>query len=108
MAAVIVLLAASISYVKLSPGKYDDFAKCLSDKGIIMAGTDWCHFCQEQKGLFGKSFKFINYKNCDIEKEWCSSNSVKNYPAWIFPDGTRQIGVQKLTALSQASGCGIK
>ena len=92
-----------------SPGKYDNFAKCLTEKGFVMAGTDWCSSCQNQKRLFGKSFKYIDYKNCDFNKEWCSSNEIKNYPTWILPDKSKIIGTQQLDSLSQASsGCNLK
>ena len=65
--------------------KYDNFAKCLAQKGIIMAGTDWCHFCKQQKEMFGTSFQYINYKNCD-----------KKYA-----------GVQTLENLAKLSGCSL-
>lgn len=106
-----ILLIASIYFFywrSQLPGKYDNFAKCLTEKGFIMAGTDWCHFCKEQKGMFGKSFKFVDYRNCDINKAWCDSNNVERYPNWILPDGTKRRGVQKLSMLSQLSGCNLK
>ena len=46
-----------------SPGKYDDFAKCLSDNGVVVYGAmDWCEYTQGQKAMFGKSFKYLNAK----------------------------------------------
>jgi hypothetical protein len=98
-----------IYYSATSPGKYDGFAKCLTEKGFITAGTDWCSSCQDQKKLFGKSFKYINYKNCDFNKEWCSSSGIKSYPTWILPDKSEITGTQQLYSLSQASsGCNLK
>lgn len=100
---------ALVSYVWFSPGKYDEFAKCLTEKGFVMAGTDWCNYCKKQKALFGKSFTFVNYKNCDLNKAWCDSNGVDSYPTWILPDGTKRTGLQELYLLSQlSSGCGLK
>lgn len=89
------------------PGKYDDFANCLTEQGFIMAGTDWCHFCKEQKKMFGKSFEFVNYRNCDLNREWCESNDVDSYPTWILPNGTNRLGVQNLPTLNQLSGCDL-
>jgi hypothetical protein len=86
-----------------SPGKYDNFAKCLTAEGFIMAGTEWCSNCQDQKGLFGKSFKYINYKNCGTNEEWCSANGINRYPTWILPDGTKRQGNQELSSLQQTS-----
>jgi hypothetical protein len=90
------------------PGKYDDFAKCLKEEGFVMAGTDWCTFCKEQKSLFGKSFQFVDYKNCDVQKSFCDSNGVKGYPTWVTPDGTKGGGVKQLLELSQLSGCSLE
>jgi hypothetical protein len=68
-----------------------------------MAGTEWCSNCQDQKGLFGKSFKYINYKNCGTNEEWCSANGINRYPTWILPDGTKRQGNQELSSLQQTS-----
>jgi hypothetical protein len=89
------------------PGTYDEFAQCLTEKGFIMAGTDWCSNCKIQKGLFGKSFEFIDYNNCDIEKQWCDQKGVDRYPTWILPDGSFRSGTQELQTLSQLSGCDL-
>ena len=108
MVAILVVFALGfwIYHSVTSPGKYDDFAKCLTEEGFVMAGTDWCSNCQKQKNLFGKSFKLIDYKNCDIDKEWCSDNGVNRYPTWVLPDGSKRVGIQQLPSLSQASlGC---
>ena len=86
-----------------SPGKYDVFAECLTAEGFIMAGTDRCSNCQKQKNLFGKSFKLIDYKNCDVDKEWCSANGISRYPTWKLPDGNKRQGTQELYSLQQAS-----
>ena len=53
------------NYIKL-----DDFAKCLTQKSVVMYGAYWCPHCQAQKKLFGSSFKYVNYVECtkDIKK----------------------------------------
>jgi glutaredoxin len=89
---------------KSLPGKYDNFAKCLNEKGAIMYGTDWCSYCKNQKNLFGRSFEFVNYVNCDYEKDECQDQGVKGYPTWkinekIYP------GVQSIGRLSSLTGC---
>jgi hypothetical protein len=96
-------IAFWIYHSATSPGKYDEFAECLTAEGFIMAGTDWCSNCQKQKNLFGKSFKLIDYKNCDVDKEWCSTNGVDRYPTWILPNGNKRPGAQELYSLQQAS-----
>ncbi|MDI6798708.1 MAG: hypothetical protein QMD12_01785 [Candidatus Aenigmarchaeota archaeon] len=85
-------------------GNYDNFAKCLTEKGIILAGTDWCHYCKKQKEMFGSSFQYINYKNCDNDN-WCRNAGVTGYPTWVFPNGQKYAGVQSLERLAELSGC---
>jgi hypothetical protein len=87
-----------------APSTYDNFASCLSEKGIIMAGTDWCHYCKSQKQMFGTSFRLINYKSCDTDS-WCNEVGINGYPTWVFPNGQQYAGVQTLERLSELSGC---
>ncbi len=37
----------------------DDFAKCLSEKGVTMYGAAWCSHCQNTKKTFGQSFQYV-------------------------------------------------
>ena len=112
-----VILAVVIGIVFLSylvymegakPGNYDDFANCLTEEGFVLAGTDWCSYCQKQKDLFGNSFKYLNFKNCDLEKQWCNSNGAKSYPTWIDASGKTYVGVKSLEQLSLLSGCSVE
>lgn len=106
----VVLISAAYLYIWQSqlPGIYDDFAQCLNENDFIMAGTDWCSTCITQKSLFGKSFEFVNYKNCDTDKDWCDSNGISRYPTWVLPDGGKRSGVMELQTLSQLSGCALQ
>ena len=83
---------------------YDDFAKCLTEKGIAMGGSPMCSHCNAQKELFGNSFQYIEYHICDID-EWCLENSITGYPTWVFSDGGILLGKQSLQTLSDKSGC---
>jgi len=104
-------IVAIISYLVYleggKPGDYDAFASCLTESGVVMAGTDWCHVCQDQKEMFGNSFKLIDFKNCDLEKQWCNERNVTGYPTWFAPDGTDYRGKQSFETLSQISGCDL-
>ena len=95
---VLVLLAFGISAIL--PGKYDSFAKCLTDKGAIMYGAiEWCHYTQDQAGMFGKSFKYAPYKDYrDAEI------TIKKTPTWLI-DGMAYENVQSLERLSSLTGC---
>ena len=90
----------------LTPGEYDEFAKCISEKNAVMYGTDWCSYCQKQKSMFGKSFDYVNYVNCDYNKEECISNRVEGYPTWKINNKTYS-GVQPLEHLSTLTECDL-
>ena len=85
------------------PGKYDTFAKALTEEGVKMYGTEWCSHCKNQKELFGNSFQYINYIDCDEESYLCQSAGVKGFPTWEI-DGQLYPGEQSLEDLSLYSG----
>jgi glutaredoxin len=89
------------------PGKYDDFANCLTDNGVIIYGTDWCPHCQSQKSLFGNSFKNIAYVNCDNNPQACTNAGVQGYPTWNIK-GENYPGEQSLETLAQLSECSLE
>jgi glutaredoxin len=88
-----------------SAGNLDEFAQCLSQKGVVMYGLESCSHCQNQKKLFGSSFQYVNYIECRAEPGRCLENEIQQVPAWVFPDGKKLEGEQSLEKLSQASGC---
>ncbi|HLC47432.1 MAG TPA: hypothetical protein VJI75_06950 [Candidatus Nanoarchaeia archaeon] len=89
------------------PSRYDDFAKCLTEKGAVMYGTEWCPHCKTQKELFGDSFKYVNYVDCDKNSGECIAKGIEGYPTWIIGGG-KYPGVQQFTTLKQLSGCEIE
>jgi len=106
------VVVAGLAYVVFRPhaspyatATLDDFAKCLSQKGAKMYGTDSCEWCQRQKADFGSSWQFINYVNCISDPQKCVSQNIQKTPTWIFGDGTKIESYQTLEQLSQQSGC---
>lgn len=93
----------SITGNAVIPGQYDDFAKYLSGQGVKMYGTEWCSHCKNQKELFGPSFRYVNYIDCDKKREECSSAGVQGYPTWKI-NGQNYPGEQSLERLAQLSG----
>ena len=57
----------TIAVVKNSfgDGKYDGFAKCLTEKGFKEYGAYWCPHCARQKELFGDDISNVNYFECE-------------------------------------------
>ncbi len=104
---IIILGIALLSYNSFfAAGKYDKLAKCLTEKGVVMYGTDWCPHCQNQKKQFGNSFQYVNFKNCDFNKVLCDANNVTGYPTWISK-GKRLEGEQSFEALASMAGCEV-
>jgi len=90
----------SVSYFS-TPGPYDDFAKCLTDRGAVMYGAiKWCQYTQGQAAMFGKSFKYIDYRD-ESELE-----GIKTRPTWVI-NGKWHEKVQSFQTLGAATGCEI-
>ncbi len=108
--AFIILLAVAAAAYLLYPrepaaGEYDSLAKCITAKGISMAGTETCPHCKEQKKTLGTSFEYIDYHNCDVEPNWCNSKKVMYYPSWILANGKVVSGTQSIEQLKELTGC---
>lgn len=92
-------------------GEYDAFAQCLTDKGVTMYGAWWCPHCQNQKKLFGSSFKKVHSIECaqtgnsNAQTQECRDANVNGYPTWVFADGSRTEGEISLDALSKKTDC---
>jgi len=93
--AIFLILGSWIVFSIVSPGKYDEFAKCLTEKGVVMYGEDWCQYTNAQKNMFGNSFKYINYQ--------IKTDLVKR-PTWVI-DGEKYATVQSFQRLSALTGC---
>lgn len=99
-----------INYITANVGIYDDFAQCLTDSGTKMYGAYWCPHCDTQKKMFGSSFDFAPYVECDArgnnaDPAACQAAGIEGYPTWIFPDGERRSGETPLRTLAALSGC---
>lgn len=108
--AAVVLIVLVVTIVLTTGKDYDAFAACLADEGFVMAGTEWCSFCQEQKSKFKGSFEDViipagAYKDCDREMQWCQEKGIASYPMWVTPDDNLISGVQSLPMLARISGC---
>jgi polyferredoxin len=104
---IILLLLGFFVYSKAtSPGPYDSFAKCLSEKAVVY-GNDGCPYTAAQLAWFGKSSKYLNYVRCSLNKQLCAEKSIKITPTWEI-NGKLYPGVQSLEKISSLSGCEIE
>ena len=102
----IAIFVIGISYYSYSayskPGYYDDFAKCLTEKGAVMYGAlGWCKYTQAQKAMFGKSFDYVNYH------EFTELQGIKKTPTWVI-GGKWYENTQSFERLSELTGCKIQ
>jgi hypothetical protein len=88
---------------------YDALAKCISHSSTTFYGAFWCPHCAAQKTKFGTGAAFLPYVECslpnDVENATCTAAGVKNYPTWVFADGSRSVGVQTPAQLAAKTGC---
>lgn len=87
-----------------STNNYPDLAKCLTEKGAKMYGTEWCPHCKNQKEMFGDAFMYVDYIDCELYQDKCLEADVRSYPTWII-NGEKQIGEQSLYRLSSLTEC---
>ncbi len=91
-------------------GNMDSFAKCLAAKKATMYGSFLCPHCDDQKNLFGSSFRNVPYIECSVRGSrqmtfLCTVAQIRYTPTWIFDDGERRVGLQSLKSLSEKTGC---
>ena len=108
--AVVIVGIFSLSLKEKAPGKYDEFAKCLTEKNTKMWGAYWCPHCTNQKKEFGDSWEFVTYTECSLpggsgQTEECNEAGIDGYPIWEFEDGERMSGEVPFETLAEKSGC---
>ena len=106
IALIIIFSVLTINSYAKKPGKYDDFAKCLTEKGAVIYGNDFCSYTRNQMGFFGKSKKYLSYVKCIDNKELCDSKGVEVTPTWEI-NGEMYPQVQTFEKLTLLSGCEI-
>lgn len=92
------------------PGKLDEFAQCLKDKGAVFYGAFWCPHCQNQKAMFGTSQKLLPYIECSTpdgngQLAVCQEKKITGYPTWEFADGSKESGEVSLEKLAEKTNC---
>lgn len=110
---VLIVIIGAVTFITIEskkPGKYDEFAQCLSDKGAKFYGAFWCPHCQNQKAMFGKAAKKLPYVECSspdgqTQLPICKDAGVQGYPMWSFADGTTIEGEVKLDVLAEKTAC---
>lgn len=98
-------IATVYSYTQKA-GEYDGFATCLTEKGVVVYGNDFCSYTGKQLNYFGKSDKYLNYVKCADEEKLCNEKDIMVTPTWEI-NGETYEGVQTFEKLSGLTGCEI-
>ena len=109
--AAVILIIAVFFFMRdkeVEAGKYDEFAKCITDAGAIFYGSFQCVHCTTQKKLFGSSIQYVNYVECGPlggpQTLTCQQAGINSYPIWDI-NGARYSGVQQLERLAELTKC---
>lgn len=91
---------------------YDDFAKCLTEKGATMYGSYQCSHCLELKEDLGSSFQYVNYVECGPLtgpiNPVCTKENIEGFPTWKFKDGSTIAGYKQgetFKQFAEKTGC---
>ena len=106
------------SSFKSTSNKYDAFATCLKEKGVVFYGAFWCAHCNATKEFFGFSQKLLPYVECSTpdggaQTQECIDKKITGYPTWVFADGSRLNGeitvqnIQNLQTLADKTSCSL-
>ena len=111
IAVIVILVLAIIFFTRnreVEAGRYDDFAKCITDAGAVFYGSFQCIHCTTQKEMFGSSMHYVNYVECGPlrgpQTLICQQAGVNSYPMWDI-NGARYSGVQQLARLAELTKC---
>ena len=105
---IIVMLVFAVKTLnpEQSSEELDAFAQCLGDSELTMYGTSWCSHCKSQKAAFGDSFQYVNYVDCDKDRDICTAEGIRGYPTWKI-NGQSYSGEQSLSKLGELAGCSL-
>ena len=109
-AAVIIIIAVFFftRNSEVEAGKYDDFAKCITENGAIFYGSFQCVHCTTQKNMFGNSMRYVKYVECGPlggpQTLACQQAGITGYPSWIIGN-IKYEGVQQFNKLAELTGC---
>ena len=79
-------------------------AQCLSEKGAILYGADWCPHTVRQKEAFGDGFVYINYVECTKNETLCVEAEIEHSPTWIINE-IKIWGFYELDTLAKVASC---
>src|SRR3989344_839224 len=112
VAIIIILVFALKSGKSYNSADIDAFAKCITDRGAVMYGTFWCPHCAKVKKMFGESFRYVKYVECDPRGDneqslLCIEKGIENYATFEFNNDANSwlLGEPSFEELAAKTGC---
>jgi len=110
LAGIVLLFFVPLFYFNLPQRDLSEFAKCLRTNGVKMFGTNHCLYCNQQKRIFGNSFQYMRFIDCEVEQDECTQWNIESYPTFIQVDTKgkelkRESGLMSIEDLQEFSGC---
>jgi hypothetical protein len=96
-----VIIIAIFTLRKDFPETDAGISKCIGENSILYSRLG-CHFCEEQKKVFGDNYQYLTVVDCFFETDKCAD--ITSTPTWII-NGKSYIGVQKFDKLKELTGC---
>lgn len=98
---------SSLTGYSIGAARFDNFAKCLTDKNALLYTSDLgCEGCTQQRVIFRNSYQYLTVINCRTEMEKCNDLEIKYGPVWII-NGVRYFGVYGVPRLAEITGCDV-
>jgi hypothetical protein len=107
----VVLAFSVLAYAALAEDATpDNFARCLTKKGVTLYGAYWDPLTQAQLKTFGPAAEHLSYVECSaaltpIQTLDCDVAGITGYPTWRFKDGSVLMGNVSLKSLSRKAAC---
>jgi glutaredoxin len=86
---------------------YDYFAKCLTEKDVVMYSAGACPYCKIQKKIFRDSFKYLSVIDCSHNLDLCIEKGIEYLPSWSI-DNIVYPGEKTIEDLKNMTGCKIE
>jgi uncharacterized membrane protein len=78
-------------------------ARYLTDTGAVMYGSPTCHYCIQQKELFGDAWQYVTEVDCSVQPQQCIAKGIQATPTWEI-NGEFYLGLTPLEELARLSG----
>lgn len=81
---------------KGSQEQWEEFAKCITEKGWAMYSSFTCSACRAQQELFGQASVYLKIIECNphapnTQVEQCLKKNIRNTPTWVMTQKGKEV-----------------